>query len=353
MREFYARNKRQLDKFFFVAGLFLGAYIFVVYLFPYVAPFCLAYVVAMIAQPVVRYLHTKLKIHRGLSALACLILFVTVISVLGVNLINKLWHEVVGFSTALPVYLAEFLAVVDQLKLNFFDYFRMLPESWFNTLSGDIMAAVTAVLGENVKSTSVNVVALVPHLIINMLVFFISAFFFIKDWDYIHDVVAQNSPPAIIRSYRMLKKGLLGALGGYVKAQGIIMTIIAIINISALMLIRYPYALMMGLLIAFVDALPVMGSGFVLWPWAILQLIMGNYTKALSLFSLYGVNLFTRQLLEPKVLSTQIGLYPLLTLMSIYVGLKLFGGLGFFIGPVLVLSIKALIQPDESHAVNR
>jgi predicted PurR-regulated permease PerM len=92
--------------------------------------------------------------------------------------------------------------------------------------------------------------------------------------------------------------------------------------------------------------MPILGSGFILWPWTVISLIYGEYRTAVWLIATYGLIFVTRQLLEPRVLGKQIGLHPILTLMSIYIGLKVFGGFGFILGPFTLIMIKTVLSSE-------
>ncbi len=351
MYDFYIRNKEKLDKIIFTFIFLICSYLFFTYVFKYIAPFFVAVLFSYFAEPLVNFINKKLKINRGLSALLCITLSMVVFYFIGVGLVSKLIKELQAFSLSVPIYLDELTATIEQIKIEFQHYSNFIPgevQVYFNDINPQIADFITNNLGNTVKNKSFYMVSKIPNILMNILIFIIASFFFIKDKRLIRDSIIKYSPHIFINQFRLLKRGLFGALGGYIKAQGIIMSFVAIINILGLVISGYPYALLMGLLIALVDALPVFGSGVVLWPWAILSIISQNYKMAIHLFILYLINLLTRQFLEPKVLSSQIGLHPIITLMSIYAGLKLFGGWGFFIGPVIAVSIKVLMTSYEN-----
>jgi predicted PurR-regulated permease PerM len=117
-----------------------------------------------------------------------------------------------------------------------------------------------------------------------------------------------------------------------------------------LIILQNPYALMIGLIMAVLDFLPILGSGSVLIPWALFHLVTGEVNAAVGLMALYAVITITRQVLEPKILGEQIGVHPLLSLVSVFVGFQVFGVLGIFIGPALVM---VFISMKEPGAYNR
>jgi predicted PurR-regulated permease PerM len=106
--------------------------------------------------------------------------------------------------------------------------------------------------------------------------------------------------------------------------------------------VNYPIPIALG--IALIDALPILGPATIYIPWVISKLVMSEYTTALSLFILYLIVTLARQALEPKILSTQIGIYPLITLLAMYIGLKTLGFAGIILGPVSVILLLALFK---------
>ena len=121
---------------------------------------------------------------------------------------------------------------------------------------------------------------------------------------------------------------------------------ITLVELSVgLLILRVNFAIPLAALIAVVDILPVLGVGTVLLPWAAMSCISGDFFRAIGLVMMYVIITIVRQVLEPKVISTQIGLFPLVTLLSMYVGLKLFGFFGM-VGFPLVLIVITALQKD-------
>ena len=126
-------------------------------------------------------------------------------------------------------------------------------------------------------------------------------------------------PKSWLSTYGLLKKAMVGALFGYAKAQLTLMIFVMLICIIGLTIVGYEYSLFLGVLIGFLDALPFIGTGAVLIPWAIWKGLMGDIPYAFGLAITYASVVVVRQLLEPKILSHHIGLYPLVTIMSMYI----------------------------------
>jgi len=136
-----------------------------------------------------------------------------------------------------------------------------------------------------------------------------------------------------------MQKGLIGVLGGYIKTQLILMWITFCICLIGLFLFEMKYALLISSMIALVDILPVFGSGIILIPWIIYNLIIGNYVIALGLLGIYGLLFMTRHIMEPKIFSHHIGLYTLVTVMGMYIGYKTMGVFGFIAGPIIIVIV--------------
>ena len=130
----------------------------------------------------------------------------------------------------------------------------------------------------------------------------------------------------------------------YLRAQLLIMILVAVCCVTGLVVIRNEYALLLGIFIAILDALPIIGSGMILIPWSIIMLINGNIFAAAILITVYLLCQIIREIVEPKLIGNRIGIRPLYTLMSMYVGLKLFGIAGFILGPVGLIIIIAIIK---------
>lgn len=130
----------------------------------------------------------------------------------------------------------------------------------------------------------------------------------------------------------------------YLKVQGIIIFIVAAVCVAGLLLIKNPYAILLGIVIGIVDALPIFGSGTILVPWAVFELIRKDFFCGAVLITLYVITLVLREILEPRLMGKEMGLKPLYVLMSVYVGIKLFGLGGILLGPVGLTILKTVAE---------
>lgn len=130
----------------------------------------------------------------------------------------------------------------------------------------------------------------------------------------------------------------------YLKAQGIIIFLVAAVCSVGLLTIRSPYAILLGITIGIVDALPVLGSGSILVPWAVVELVQKDFFQGAVLITLYVISLLLREILEPRLMGKEMGLKPLYILISIYVGIKLFGLGGILLGPIGLTILKTVAE---------
>lgn len=144
--------------------------------------------------------------------------------------------------------------------------------------------------------------------------------------------------------YELIVRRLSGTVSAWLRTQGVILLLTAFVCISGLWLIKNPYYFLLGTGIGFLDALPVLGTGTVLIPWALISFVTGNWRNGLVLLVLYGICYLLREFLEARMMGSQVGLSPLENLMAMYVGLELFGIAGFFLGPLGLLLIEDLTE---------
>ena len=183
-----------------------------------------------------------------------------------------------------------------------------------------------------------------PQVLIFIIVTILATYFMSSDKKMILNFLDVQMPTEWIKKTRGITDNVFVALFGWVRAQLILMSITFTELIIGLLIIGVQNALLIALIIAIVDVLPVLGAGTVLIPWSILNLISGNTKMGLSTFLLYIIIVFVRQLIEPKIVGQQIGVHPLFTLAGMYVGLQIFGVLGMFLGPISVVILKYILE---------
>ena len=112
-----------------------------------------------------------------------------------------------------------------------------------------------------------------------------------------------------------------------------------------------PYPFLSALGIGFVDALPILGSGTVMIPWAIIAAINGDLNLGIAIIIIYAIILIVRQLVEPKIVSNKIGIHPIFTLIAMYTGFRLIGVLGLFVGPIILIILKNIFRVSIENGI--
>ena len=329
--------------FGFVALLLV--YIFLKYLFGISAPFIIGWGLATLLNPFVTWLTKTIKMPRLFGTILSMIIIIGFLSAVVGLLIKQLWYQGVSFAQNFPYYKEQITAMIPVMdgKLDAIREILPIPNTLPNLNS--IIEQVLNSVGEFLKAIlpwTYDIVSKVPNAIIFIIVTLISAFFMTKDYNDIKSFVKAQIPERFKKNIGILQSGLWGALGGYVRTQLIMMSLTFAICLVGLFIIKVPYLLLISVCIAVFDALPVFGSGAILIPWAIYHVLMGHYGVAIGLIGIYISIFLTRQLIEPRILSGQIGVYALVTVMSMYVGFRLMGVIGLIVGPVTMVIIKTL-----------
>ncbi len=312
----------------------------------YFLPFIFGYFISILIEPLVNLFNKKLRIHKGLSVFISLLIFLgtsgLIINFIGSILfseITKIYNKIPEQSSQLYSYVSN---IVDKYETIYFNFSPQLTETITNTLYS-IINNLTNYLGK-IATGAINFLSAIPNLLLFILFSLLSAFFISKDKDKISSFIYNHIPGNILQNSKLkiIKDDLIFALLGYIKAQLILMTITFTESAIGLTLIGINYSILIALVISIIDALPILGSGSIYIPWILLNIIQKDYNTAIFLGILYLTVTLVRQTLEPKILSTQIGLYPLVTIISIYIGIKLFGFIGIILGPIIVITFIAL-----------
>ena len=231
---------------------------------------------------------------------------------------------------------------------------EFLPDSLQNSISLNnekIFEIVSSSLASITKSNGLSFVKGIPNFFVILLISFLSSYFFSKDGSTISTFLLKIFPENVGSKYLILKRKLVSAVWGYAKAQMILMVFAFIICYIGFYILDSPYAFLLALATSFIDALPIFGSGFTLFPAIAISLLSKEFFMAFGYLMIYIAINIMRQILQPRVLSSQIGISPLLTLFSLYLGLKVLGVIGLIIGPIIAVLIKVAFEIPKSDEI--
>ena len=345
MLDIYDRYKQQIDRIMFFVLITVGVFAFFTVLFSYIAPFFVGLIIALIINPLVNLMVNRLKFKRWLASLISLLVFIAAMSSLGVWIVMLLFRQVVSFFETAPLLFDEFLAGANQWIEEMSAY---LPEGWYiPDIQGMIVAAGSAFLDGGMAGQAIGFVGNVPMFLINLILTLVSAYFFVADRELVFSTVRRACPKWIAYQWGITKVGLTRAIVGYFRAQAILMVMIGAISVVGLFILGNPYALLLGILFAILDFIPMLGPALVLVPWALFSMFIGSYSLGFGLLILYGAQTVARQVLQPKIMGSQMGVHPLAFLMSMFIGFRIFGVIGFIVGPSLLILFKAVKEADQ------
>lgn len=351
-------------------GLFVALCIlvgfFAVYLaVKYAYPFIIALLIALMINPLVNFLDKKVRLPRALAVLISLILiigvFVGIITLLvaeivtGANYLADVLPEhvqtLVNYSEKLVT--AQVLPLYDKLA----SLFKNLDAGQQETIVQNIQAA-----GQKIASSAGDflsglfkklpgLVSWIPNAATVLIFALLATFFISKDWNQLTGKGKLLLPKKARRSGINVFADLRNALFGFVRAELTLISMTLVIVLIGLLILRVNYAITIALVCGIVDILPYLGTGVVFVPWIIYEFITGSLPLAIGLTVLYIVVIVQRQIMEPKILSSSIGMNPLATLIALFIGFKTVGFLGLILGPITLVLLTALIRAHVFHDI--
>lgn len=315
----------------------LTAIFLVVYLGPrllrFFLPFVIGWILAVIANPLVRFLERRLKLVRRHSSILIVILVLAGIIGLVYLILSRAVIEGRAFLHDLPAIMATVGEEILHALSRFERMFPGLPDGTRDTIyqisenMDEYVAMAIQKLTPTTVSAAGNVAKGIPNALVNTVVTILSSYFFIAERDRILEFLTDHIPEDASRYCEFLKKDVKKLIGGYFLAQFRIMFVVAFILAAGLMILQVNYGVLWAVLIALLDFLPVFGTGTVLIPWALIKLIAGEYAFAAGLALTYVLTQVVRQMIQPKIVGDTIGMPPLTTLFFLYLGYK-WAGLG-------------------------
>jgi len=330
-------------------GLILLVFYIIFKLGSYLIPFIVAFVIATLVEPIVIMLEKKAKIPRKLGAVISILFVLGSIITIATLIITKLVNELTVLIEQLGPSIEMIETTIASMINNAERFYNWLPiqvtndlniENIFNTLYETLTKVLKSLVG-----MVVNFGGSIPEVVIFIVVTLLATYFIVCDRKKIHSLLKDKLPTVWLESAENIIKDMFSGLFGWAKAQGILMTIAFIELNIGFFIMKVPHALVWAIIISVIDALPFFGMGAFLLPWSLLSFLNSDYRMGISLLMLYVICFVVRQLTEPKLLGEQIGVHPLMTLMAMYLGLRLFDSvLGIILAPILLVTAKGIIS---------
>lgn len=341
---------------------------------PLVMPFFFALIVAAVFNKPVSAITKKTPLKRSILSVLFIFLFIGVIFavffLIGMELFKKIkefidyimaqiqdteafFNEIKGYVLDFTSFLPDGIRSVLHENLSLF--FDKLAQEGFGGISVDTSAVDWGSLLTKGGEVLTGTVAKIPSLIISFIVFLISSVFILSDYDRIKTFLLNQFSE---KNSQRIKDGVrLGSscLKKMFKAYGLIILITTFELTVGFYILKFlgifdsQFIILIALGIALIDIIPVLGTGTVLIPWAVISFVSGNIYMGIGLLVLYVIILVIRQIIEPKLVAGQVGLPPIVTIMAMFIGSKTLGILGFFILPFCVILIKVFNDEGIIH----
>lgn len=309
-------------------------------------PFIMGWIISLIASPVVRFFEEKLKVKRKAMSAVVIVAVLAVVVLLVYLLIAKLVREGINFFHELPNIWNSILAEFHKVGANLQVVYDRMPSDVQNTIDGiildmgDYISSLTGKIELPSFETVGNVAKQIPDIFLGVVMCLLSAYFFVADKGYLAAAVQKYVPTSVRYHFDLIRRSFRNAVGGYFRAQFKIECWIYVLLVVGLMILEVDYAFLVAFGIAILDFLPVFGTGTVMVPWAVVELLSKNYKMMFGLIAIWLIGQLVRQVIQPKIVGDSIGMDAIPTLFLLYIGYRVAGVLGMIlavpIGIILV-----------------
>lgn len=310
-------------------------------------PFLIAFSISIMIEPAIKKIMKKFRLSRKISSI---IMFIVVFgSILGLLIwgISTIVSEVSNLLKNFNEYYEKVYSQIQNLIKNVdFEKLNVSKEitNIFQDTTFSIFQKISVYL-QRFLTQLIKFVTSIPSIAIYFAVTVLALYFICTDKIYMIDELEHHLPEKWVKEMSIHLKQITKTLGSYLKAQITLIIISFFISLVGLYIMNFAgldvgFPLLIALGIGFVDALPILGSGTVMIPWAIISGLNGKLSLGISIIILLITMSITRQLIEPKIVSGSIGIHPIFTIIAMYTGFKLIGILGMFVGPILLIILK-------------
>ena len=352
-------------RFVFVIGLAVLSGVFLFYVSAYTYPFIIAITIAFFINPLVTFLENKAHLPRGLAVVVALLLIISTFAGIVTILVAEIISGANYFGDVVPehleliiYYMEDFIA---ERILPFYNQitilFKNLEANQQDTIRVNIQTVgekLASSAGTFIQGFFQNIPAILawfPNAATVLVFSLLSTFFISKDWSKLNNFSLKVLPPKVLEGTNRVLKDLKSALFGFIKAQFTLISLTTVTVLIGLLILRVKYSITIALITGLIDIIPYLGTGTVFIPWILYEVIIGNYRLAMGLTVLYVIVVVQRQLIEPKILSSNIGIDPLATLVALFVGFKLVGFLGLIVGPVVLVIYNTLQRANVFKSI--
>ena len=367
------RKRKWIINVAFYAMLLVLGFLFYKYAFGVCFPIMFAFFIAVILQRPKNFIIKKTVIKKGFASTICVFALMLIAAAIVVLIGVRAAEEIRGFINYVMLQFQNIDTIVNNIETSLLSFAGKLPEFISETATDGIAALFTELreflagtsteLPEQITGTLgdinlswittpitgvISTASRIPSILISIVVTIVLSCFMTADYDLITSFVYCQFPKEKRKDLTRAKQLLKLNLGKMAKAYALIMLVtftevfIGLSIFKMLGLFQSNYIALIAVVTSIVDIIPVLGTGTIVLPWAAYSLIIGDYGMAIALLILYAAVTVIRQIVEPKLVAGQLGLPPFVTLIAMYLGLKIFGVLGVFALPIIIIMLKLL-----------
>ena len=300
-------------------------------------PFVVGWILALLANPLVRFLERRVKLVRRHGSMLIIIAALAIVIGLFYGAGLLVYREMGSFLADAPEIYQSVIAEIENALQNgrklaeYFPQNLQPPLLAFSDNLDGLFGKLVSRAAEPTVQIAGHVAKSIPNLLVNMVIIILSSYLFLADRESIMRWLKEHLPAFVFRYIEYMKRDAKGVIGGYFLAQFRIMCVVAQILAAGFLVLGVRYGVLLAFLTAILDFLPIFGTGTVLFPWAVVKLFAGEYAYATGLILLYILTQVVRQIIQPKIVGESMGLPPLMTLFLLYLGFKLRGLTGMIL----------------------
>ena len=338
-----------------IIGIYIGLKLAVFYI-----PFIIAFIISLIIEPAIKFLMKKTNITRKMSSIIIFLLAFSIIIGSVTWGIISLVSESTNLLQTLNIYIdkvyTQMQETISKMSITKISISKNIS-NLVQEASTEILFKISGWLTEFLTKL-INVITSIPTIAIYTVITILSLYFICTDRIYILDLMEHHMPSKWIKRLTIHIKEISKNLGGYLKAVVTLIFVSFIISVIGLYILKFvgmnvKYPLLIALGIAFVDALPILGAGTVIVPWAIFSALDGDIKLAIAIIILWIIMSVVRQFLEPKIVSGKIGIHPIFTIIAMYTGFRIIGILGMLFGPIVLIILKSIFSNRLEQGISR
>lgn len=349
MESQYTKKKSFIINAVYVLLIALIVYVALKYVFNLISPFLFAFGIAYLLKGPAKCISSLLKIPTKWVSVILVVLFYSTIGVLislvGVKLISTATTIISELPTIYESQLEPFLInsfhgienAVSGLAPTFVNMFNEGFDQFVNTLGVNVTNLSLSLVG-----AISNIASSLPAFFIKILIMIISTFFIAMDYDILSKFMLRQFSPKGRKIILSIKQYMVNTLFVVIRSYALIMSITFMELFIGLSIIGIKNAILIALTVALFDILPVLGTGGIMIPWTLINFFQGNLETGIGLLILYIFITVIRNIIEPKIVGSQLGLHPVVTLFCLFLGANLFGVIGLFGFPITLSLLKHL-----------